>query len=98
MDFFTTPDTMPVYRQIGWDANQRGDIPFLGLTLAFTALVFLVEAALDMRQYEKFEQALKNKRVPKELKGIIKEETFNKANDCKLLLPSSIASDKVQLM
>ena len=84
MDFFTTPDTMPAYKQQGWTSAPSGEIPFLGLTLGFTALVFAVELVLDLRQYDKFNTALLNKRIPKELAGIIKQETFNKANDCKL--------------
>lgn len=83
MEFFATPDTIPVYKQAGWEASQRGDVPYLGLTLAFTLFVFLFELLLDMRQYEKFADALKSKKVPKELLGIISEETFTKANDCK---------------
>ena len=73
---------MPVYKQQGWESGQRGDIPFLGLTLAFSALVFAVEIVLDLRQYEKFNTALLRKKIPKELVGIIKQETFDKANDC----------------
>lgn len=88
--FFNTPETLPVYKQQGWDATQRGEIPFLGFTLAFTALIFIVEAVLDFRQYDKFEAALRNKRMPKELKGIIKDETFNKANDCKICLMRTV--------
>ena len=84
MDFFSTPETMPVYKQPGWESSQLGDIPFLGLTLAFSTLVFIVEIVLDLRQYEKFSVALLKKKVPKELVGIIKQETFDKANDCKL--------------
>jgi hypothetical protein len=83
MEFFATPDTIPVYKQVGWEASQRGDIPYLGLTLAFSLFVFLFELALDMRQYEKFADALVRKKIPKELVGIISEETFTKANDCK---------------
>lgn len=83
MEFFATPDTIPAYKQVGWEASQRGDIPYLGLTLAFSLFVFLFELALDMRQYEKFANALVSKKVPKELVGIISEETFTKANDCK---------------
>ena len=84
MEFFSTPETMPVYKQPGWESSQLGDIPFLGLTLAFTTLVFVVELLLDTRQYEKFSVALLKKKIPKELVGIIKQETFDKANDCKL--------------
>lgn len=83
MDFFATPDTIPAYKQVGWEASQRGDIPYLGLTLAFSLFVFLFELALDIRQYEKFADALVSKKIPKELVGIISEETFTKANDCK---------------
>lgn len=83
MEFFATPETMPAYKQFGWEASQRGDIPFLGLMIAFSTFMFLLELMLEFRQYEKFEVALKKKNIPKELKGIISEEVFTRANDCK---------------
>ena len=83
MEFFATPETMPVYKQFGWEASQRGDIPFLGLMIAFSLFMFLFELMLEFRQYDKFVVALTNKKIPKELKGIISEEVFTRANDCK---------------
>lgn len=83
MEFFSTPETMPVYKQYGWEPSQRGDIPFLGLMIAFTLFMFLLELMLEFRQYEKFVIALAKKNIPKELKGIISEEVFTRANDCK---------------
>lgn len=91
MDFIfgllTTPDTMPKYKQRGWESSQKGDIPLLGLTLAFMGLVFMFEAILDLRQYDKFKDALANKKIPKLLQGVITQETFDKSNDCKQQKP-----------
>ena len=47
--------------------------------MAFTAVVFIFELILDYRQFTKFDEA---KKVPKELEGIIDQETFDKANAC----------------
>ena len=75
---------MPRYKQAGWDSNQLGDVPILGLTIAFTTFIFLLELLLDIRQYDKLDAAYKSKKIPKELVGIISVKTFHKANDCKI--------------
>jgi len=72
---------MPAYKQRGWQSSQKGDIPLLGLTLAFSCLVFALEAILDLRQYDKFKDALASKKIPKLLQGVITQETFDKSND-----------------
>jgi hypothetical protein len=83
LGFLETPDSMPAYKQRGWVSSQKGDIPLLGLTLAFSCFVFALEAILDLRQYDKFKDALASKKIPKLLQGVITQETFDKSNDCK---------------
>lgn len=68
----------PVYRQSAWDASQVGDIPYLGLTLIFTVLIFAVELNLDVRQLKTF---YTTKGLPKELVHHINRETFTKSNE-----------------
>ena len=69
---------LPVYKQEGWNASQIGDVPYLGLTLAFTVFIYLVEAYLDWRQLQTF---YNTKTLPKELVEHISEETFKKSNE-----------------
>ena len=78
------PDTIPKYKQAGWESSQLGDVPILGLTIAFTTFIFLLELLLDIRQYDKLDAAYKSNKIPKELVGIISAKTFHKANDCKI--------------
>lgn len=68
----------PVYRQSAWNASQVGDIPYLGLTLIFTVLIFAVELNLDVRQLKTF---YTTKGLPRELVHHINRETFTKSNE-----------------
>ena len=60
----------PVYRQQGW---EQAGFPYLFLTLTFTALVFITEAYLDLRQLSRFGS---NAKLPSELKSFVSDDTF----------------------
>ena len=77
--YFRVADEYPRYKSYGWRPTEvdEGVVPFLGLTIGFTALVFVFETLLDARQLGKFDDA---KKVPKELDGVVDQETFDKAN------------------
>lgn len=70
-------DFLPMYTQNGWHPDQVGAVPFLGLTLGFTAFMYILEAYLDIRQLRTFSSA---STLPKELTAHISEETFRKSN------------------
>lgn len=74
----TTLEDYPIYRQEGWKAadDASSAIPYLLLTLLFTATVFCFEFLLDLRQYGRFS---KNNGIPKELKDHVSNETFTKS-------------------
>jgi hypothetical protein len=55
----------PYYKQANWSKDvESGNVPYLGLTLVFTTLVFLFEFYLDSRQLHKFRT---EKKLPKVL-------------------------------
>jgi STE24 endopeptidase len=66
----------PIYKQEGWDPDKIGNIPYLMLTLGFTTIVFMFEFYLDIRQLNLFRTS---KSVPKELQGLIPDDTFHKS-------------------
>lgn len=68
---------LPLYKQENWSADQMGDIPYLGLTIAFTVLIFVLEAYLDFRQLSTF---YSTKALPAELADHVTDETFKKSN------------------
>jgi STE24 endopeptidase len=68
---------LPAYTQAGWRPEQVGAIPFMGLTIAFTVFIYLLEAYLDWRQLRTF---YTTKALPKELVNHISDETFRKSN------------------
>lgn len=68
---------LPIYRQSAWSASQLGDIPYLGFTLVFTVLIFVIELHLDIRQLKTF---YATNTLPKELVKHIPNETFQKSN------------------
>jgi STE24 endopeptidase len=70
-------DFLPAYTQKGWHANDVGPVPYLALTLLFTAFMYVLEAYLDLRQLRAFTST---KALPKELVSHISEETFRKSN------------------
>mmetsp|Transcript_26156 Transcript_26156/g.43581 ORF Transcript_26156/g.43581 Transcript_26156/m.43581 type:complete len:464 (+) Transcript_26156:53-1444(+) len=70
-------NNFPVYKQEGWSADQKGDIPYLQLTIGFTILIFVVEYYLDARQLMAFYTQLV---LPAELKEHISDDTFKKSS------------------
>lgn len=68
----------PLYRQSGWDKQQTDDqFPYLGLTILFGVLMFLFESYVDIRQLTNFYTI---KTLPKEIKGVVSEDTFKKSS------------------
>ena len=55
-----------------------GNIPYLGLTIGFTVLIFVLEAYLDFRQLSTF---YSTKSLPSELTDHVSDETFKKSNE-----------------
>jgi STE24 endopeptidase len=74
-DFF---GPYPLYRQSGWDKQQADDqFPYLGLTILFGIMMFLFESYIDIRQLQNFYTI---KTLPKEIKGVVSEDTFKKSS------------------
>jgi hypothetical protein len=68
----------PLYRQSGWDKLQTDDqFPYLGLTILFGILMFVFETYVDIRQLSNFYTI---KTLPKEIKGVVSEDTFKKSS------------------
>lgn len=82
----------PYYKQANWSKDvDSGNIPYLGLTLVFTTVVFLFEFYLDSRQLHKFRT---EKKLPKvnilcvsiylilmqELQKAVPEDKFKSSN------------------
>jgi len=68
--------SFPYYKQEGWSAASDAQVPYLELTILFTAFVFLIETYLDFRQLARFTN---NSGIPTQLKEHVKQETFDKA-------------------
>jgi STE24 endopeptidase len=77
LKFLALEEYLPAYTQAGWRPEQVGLIPFMGLTLAFTVFIYILEAYLDWRQLRTF---YTTKSLPKELVNHISDETFRKSN------------------
>jgi STE24 endopeptidase len=71
-----TISSFPVYTQSG-STPASGDVPYLWLTVLFTAIVFTLEIYLDFRQLRMFDA--KTAKVPLRLKDVIKQDTFDKS-------------------
>lgn len=66
-----------MYKQAGCESSQDSSaVPYMLLTLVFTACVFGFEFLLDTRQYGRFSC---NEGIPKELKSHVTDETFTKS-------------------
>jgi len=65
----------PIYKQQGYDINQRGDIPYFLITIVFSVSIFALEWYLNRRQINKY---IKSTELPNQLKDSITDETFKK--------------------